>query len=97
MIRLPVAALMGVVTGTFGGVIRDVVCNRVPGLSRTAPLFATCSFVGCWSLFGLNALSVPWPVAVPSVITGIVLMRLAAIRWNWRLPQHHDEDAIGGS
>lgn len=43
-----VAALLGVVTGTFGGVIGDVICNEVPSLFHSAPLYATCSFVGCW-------------------------------------------------
>ena len=27
-----IAALMGVITGTFGGVIGDIVCNKVPSL-----------------------------------------------------------------
>lgn len=82
-----VASILGVVTGTFGGVIGDVVCNRVPSLFRTAPLFATCSFLGCWLLFLLDGLSVPESIAVPVVITFIVLFRLAAIRWRWHLPQ----------
>lgn len=82
-----VASILGVVTGTFGGVIGDVVCNRVPSLFRTAPLFATCSFLGCWLLFLLDGLSVPESIAVPIVITFIVLFRLAAIRWRWHLPQ----------
>ncbi|MBL0292153.1 MAG: TRIC cation channel family protein [Betaproteobacteria bacterium] len=29
-----IAALMGVITGTFGGVIRDVLCNELPSLFR---------------------------------------------------------------
>lgn len=82
-----VASLLGVVTGTFGGVIGDVVCNRVPSLFGTAPLYATCSFLGCWILFLLTALTVPESYAVPTVISFIVLLRLAAIRWNWHLPQ----------
>ena len=89
-----VASLMGVITGTFGGVIGDIVCNRVPSLFRTAPLFATCSFTGCWLLFLLQKLSVPETIAGPAAITVIVLFRLAAIRWQWRLPQldiQHDE------
>lgn len=82
-----VASLLGVVTGTFGGVIGDVVCNRVPSLFGTAPLFATCSFLGCWLLFLLEGVSVPESYSVPIAITFIVLMRLAAIRWRWHLPQ----------
>ena len=87
-----IASLLGVVTGTFGGVIGDVVCNRMPSLFGTAPLFATCSFVGCWCLFLLDALATPQSYAVPAAISVIVLFRLAAIRWQWRLPQLSSPD-----
>lgn len=81
-----IAALMGVVTGTFGGVIGDVICNQVPSLFRNAPLYATCSFAGCWLWFGLGALHVPPTVAVTLTISFVIALRLAAIRWNWHLP-----------
>jgi uncharacterized membrane protein YeiH len=87
-----IGSILGVVTGTFGGVIGDVVCNRVPSLFGTAPLFATCSFLGCWCLFLLNALSVPQSYSVPATIAFIVTMRLAAVRWGWRLPQLSSPD-----
>ncbi len=53
-----IASLLGVVTGTFGGVMGDVVCNRAPRLFGSAPLFATCSFAGCWLLFLLYTLPI---------------------------------------
>ncbi|MCA9046483.1 MAG: trimeric intracellular cation channel family protein [Planctomycetaceae bacterium] len=82
-----VAALMGAVTGTFGGVIGDIICNRVPSLFRPAPLFATCSFVGCWVFLLLNTWVVSRPYAAPAAIVVIVAFRLAAIRYKWFLPQ----------
>ena len=37
-----VAVLFGVMSGTFGGVIGDIVCNEVPSLFRpSTPLYAT--------------------------------------------------------
>lgn len=91
-----IASLMGVITGTFGGVIGDVVCNKVPSLFRPAPLCATCSFAGCWLLFSLTAVSVPNALAVPVSVVSIVVFRLVAIRWNWQLPQdpvgEHEND-----
>lgn len=82
-----VATLMGAVTGTFGGVIGDVICNRVPSLFRTAPLFATCSFVGSWFYVGLTMLPRATNVAAPIAIAMIVVFRLLALKWNWVLPQ----------
>jgi uncharacterized membrane protein YeiH len=43
---LIVAILMGVVTGTAGGVLRDLVVNEVPDLFRPGALYATASFTG---------------------------------------------------
>lgn len=82
-----VASLLGVITGTFGGVIGDVICNQVPSLFRTAPLFATCSFSGCWILFMLQALRIQNAIATPIAITVIVIMRIAAVHYQWKLPQ----------
>ncbi|HCS53812.1 trimeric intracellular cation channel family protein [Rubinisphaera sp.] len=88
-----IASMLGVVTGTFGGVIADVICNRVPSLFRSAPLYATCSFLGCWLMFLLDACSLPENYSIPIAIAAMVLLRLVALRWDWRLP-HFAEDAI---
>lgn len=37
-----VAAMMGVTTGVFGGVIRDVLCNDIPLILRDSRPYATC-------------------------------------------------------
>ncbi len=47
-----VAVLMGVVTGVFGGVLRDLFCNRIPNIFRhNTELYATCSFLAHASLY----------------------------------------------
>ena len=81
-----VAALLGVVTGTFGGVIADVICNEIPSLFRKSPLYATCAFVGAWVY--LWATTWPVPQAVPFVLGIAVTMglRLAALRWQIVIP-----------
>ena len=81
-----VASLLGAVTGTFGGVMGDVICNRVPSLFRPAPLFATCSFVGCWVFLLLGMSPVTSGAAAPVAIVVVVAFRLASIRYQWHLP-----------
>ena len=81
-----IAALMGTITGTFGGVIRDVLCNELPSLFKQTPLYATCAFVGCYVYFLLTHLSLPGELAVLITTFGITAFRLAAVRWNWVLP-----------
>lgn len=86
------AALLGTITGTFGGVIGDVVCNELPSLFRSAPLYATCSFLGCWVYLLLQKTVPQQIVAVTVGIAVIVLMRLAALYWNIRLPEFSPGD-----
>ncbi len=91
-----VAALLGTITGTFGGVIGDVVCNEVPSLFRTSPLYATCSFVGCW-VYLLLVNAIPQPImAVAAGILVTVLMRLGALYWNICLPEFSAPDTNDG-
>jgi uncharacterized membrane protein YeiH len=77
-----VAVLFGVITGAFGGVIGDIVCNEVPGLFRPfTPLYATCAFAGAWLLILLNALHVPDSAASPISVAFVVLFRLFALHF----------------
>ena len=43
-----VAVLMGVVSATFGGILRDVVCNDIPTALRDRRPYAVCAFAGGW-------------------------------------------------
>jgi len=86
-----IAALLGAVTGTFGGVIGDVICNRVPSLFRPAPLFATCSFTGAWIYIFLSSLPTTTSYAAPTAISFIVIFRLASLRYKWFLPHVGEE------
>jgi len=81
-----IAVMMGVVTGVFGGILRDVVCNEVPLLLRDSRPYATCAFAGCWLYLALDRLQVD---AVYSVIvaTGVILIaRLITFKLDVRLP-----------
>ena len=82
-----IAALLGVVTGTFGGVIGDVICNQIPSLFRPAsPLYATCSFLGCWIFLLLDNYGATELTAVISGLITIMLLRFVALKWNICLP-----------
>jgi uncharacterized membrane protein YeiH len=82
-----VASLFGVMTGTFGGVIGDIVCNEVPSLFRPhSTLYATCAFVGCWVYLLLDQFNLPQSITLWSGILTIVVLRLIAVRWDLRLP-----------
>jgi uncharacterized membrane protein YeiH len=85
-----IAALMGMITAVFGGVIRDILCNEVPLIFRT-DIYATASLAGASMLIGLDALGVAHDSAVMLAMLGTVAIRLAAIRWHIHLPRLRDE------
>jgi uncharacterized membrane protein YeiH len=41
-----IVILMGVMTGTFGGMLRDVVANEVPLVLKQGELYVTAAFAG---------------------------------------------------
>lgn len=81
-----ICVMMGVITGIFGGVLRDVICNEIPLVFRRGQLYATCSFAGCWVYLGLNLLKVSETVAVVAGISITFLLRMLAVRFDWKLP-----------
>ena len=81
-----VAIMMGVITGTFGGVLRDLVCNEIPSLFKDHRPYAVCALAGALAYAGLAWPNAPeWlPVAAcTGVATGARLLTL----WRgWTLP-----------
>lgn len=81
-----VSVMMGVITGIFGGVLRDVICNEIPMVFRRGQLYATCAFLGCWSYLMMDRVDVPDVVSLSAGILITVVIRLVAVRFNLRLP-----------
>jgi uncharacterized membrane protein YeiH len=81
-----VCAMMGVITGIFGGVLRDVLCNEIPLVFRRSQLYATCSFAGCWAYLILDRLHASQVAALAASILMTSVMRLLAVRYDWKLP-----------
>ncbi|NWK54092.1 trimeric intracellular cation channel family protein [Verrucomicrobiaceae bacterium N1E253] len=74
------AAGLGVITATFGGVIRDVLRNEVPLIFRKE-IYATAALGGSLLLMGLQSVGLgqQWCIAIATVATAVV--RLLAIRY----------------
>ncbi|MCO4860536.1 trimeric intracellular cation channel family protein [Cupriavidus taiwanensis] len=81
-----VAVMMGIISAVFGGVVRDVLCNEVPMILRDRSPYATCSFVGCWIYIGLTWVEVQQEAALLTGALAIIAMRLASVRYGWKLP-----------
>jgi len=81
-----VAVLMGVVTGVFGGVLRDIVCNEIPAVLRDHRPYAVCAFAGGWAYVGLHAVGVDPSAATLGALAVTSGSRMLALRFGWRLP-----------
>jgi uncharacterized membrane protein YeiH len=82
-----VAVLMGVVTATFGGVLRDIVCNEIPTAFRDHRPYALCAFAGGWALVASRALGMPDSASVLVASGTASGLRLLALATDFKLPQ----------
>jgi uncharacterized membrane protein YeiH len=85
--NLFVAPLIGVVTGVFGGIIRDVFFAEVPRIYRKGgtTLYTVCSFTGCCVYLALRHLEASGTVGFIACTLVTFLFRMAAVRFNWSL------------
>lgn len=85
--ELPLVALfLGMVSATFGGVIRDVLCNEIPLIFRKE-VYATACIAGSGAyllgvLFGYGGET--WLLILSIVV--IISIRTFAVIFKWRMP-----------
>ena len=81
-----VAVLMGLTTGVFGGVLRDMVCNEVPTAFHDHRPYAVCAFAGGWVYTGLWQLQAPGWASLVACVLVTAGLRVMALWRNWQLP-----------
>ncbi|HTO76745.1 MAG TPA: TRIC cation channel family protein [Thermoanaerobaculia bacterium] len=81
-----VVSLIGVITGTFGGVLRDVCSGEVPELFRPGSLNALSAFAGSWVYLGARALGWHGLVVAGLSFATIMTLRFVSVRWDVRAP-----------
>lgn len=82
----PIVLIMGISTGCFGGLMRDVVCNEVPLVLTQGELYVTCALVGsATAVLALNMdASLPTALSLCAIVT--LALRAGSIAFGWRLP-----------
>ncbi len=81
-----VAVVMGVVTGTGGGVLRDVLANTTPLIFDGGQVYATAALAGAVLLVVLTEAGWTGASAFLLPAATVVVIRLLAIRRRWSLP-----------
>lgn len=82
-----VAVLMGTMTATFGGLIRDVVCNETPLLLRRE-IYATAAAAGAAVLVLGQALGLPPTLTVAAGLAVAFATRAVGLLFGLSLPGH---------
>jgi uncharacterized membrane protein YeiH len=93
-----VIILMGSITGAAGGALRDVLCNEIPLILRSGPLYATAALAGAAVYFVLATQGVPRALAAGAGMIAVAAVRLGSIFLGLRLPVYElKEEPAGGA
>lgn len=80
-----IAIVAAVLTGVFGGVLRDILSDRLP-LVFQGDLYASVSVAGSLLYLALHAMGLTENVVVIVSLTFTFLLRLFAMFFHWSLP-----------
>ncbi|MEP5374322.1 MAG: TRIC cation channel family protein, partial [Hyphomicrobiales bacterium] len=87
----PIIIVMSIITGTLGGLMRDVVANEVPLVLKQGEIYATACMSG--AVAGLVVLFLDWPLYIAMVSTAVVtfILRAGSITLGWKLPVYKSQ------
>ncbi|WP_413190510.1 trimeric intracellular cation channel family protein [Psychrobacter sp. AT9] len=83
-----VCVVAAIVTGVFGGLLRDLICRQTP-LVLHHELYASVSLIVACLYLTLQYFTVSSNISVIVSLVAGYLIRMAAVRAKWRLPVFH--------
>ena len=85
-----ICVMLGTLSASFGGVLRDILCNEVP-LIFHKEVYASLSILGAIVFYAL--LQTPLDININYVITSalVVVLRILAVKYEWVLPKIYRE------
>jgi len=88
---MPVMCIgLGTITASFGGVIRDILCNEIPVIFRKE-VYATACILGGASYFLFRLLPIDTAYAYVAAILVIIVTRILAVKFRIALPRIYRE------
>lgn len=88
-----IASVMAVITGVFGGILRDILCNNVPLVFRKE-LYASVSVLAIVFYFGLQYAGINQSVTVIATLVLGFVFRMIAIRYKLELPKFVYKESV---
>lgn len=80
-----ICTIMGTITATAGGLLRDVVCNETPMLLK-ADIYATAAFLGAAVYFITRQYGFSEPISLTAGASLVFLLRAVTIIYKLNLP-----------
>lgn len=81
-----VVLIMGMITGTFGGLMRDIVCNEVPLVLKQGELYVTAAFAGSAAAVTADHLLNDPLITLATCAAVTWILRAGSITFGWKLP-----------
>lgn len=88
-----VAVIMGTITGSFGGMLRDVLITEIPLIFRKEIYALACVIGGVFFTVGY---ALNMNMVVNEILTAslVILIRILAVKFHWHLPILTKEKSI---
>jgi len=83
-----ISVALGVMTGTFGGVIRDILCNEIPVIFRKE-IYATACLIGGLVFIILRKLGVEREIIYIVTSLIVISIRLVVVKFKISLPSFY--------
>lgn len=80
-----VATVMGIITGAFGGVLRDILINEEPLIFRK-DIYATACLLGALAYWVIMILGGSGPLQQISCATTVIVLRVLTLKYSLSLP-----------
>lgn len=85
------AILLGTITATGGGVLRDLMCDREPEILRRGSLYSTAALAGSTTYVVMATwLNITKPIALVSAALLAIGLRLGSVWFGWESPEPVD-------
>ena len=83
---------LGTITGCFGGIIRDILLNRIPLIFRKEIYATACILGGSMFLLLVRYIALSYTFVQVSTILLIVAIRTLAVKYHWEMPKFYGNE-----
>tara|TARA_R110002073_G_scaffold72537_1_gene177370 strand:+ start:362898 stop:363509 length:612 start_codon:yes stop_codon:yes gene_type:complete len=86
-----ISIALGTITATFGGVIRDTLCNEIPVIFRKE-IYASACIIGAITFLALQKLNLETNAVYLTTVIIVIVVRLVAVKFKLSLPTFYPKD-----